>query len=98
MVQHPIYQPLDARKPRIEEETPRMEAGIDLFKIDNLSSEHIITGAKNLHSRWPKMALNERLNIVQVLVKNITLGKGEVSINLCYLPDFEEMTNEQRLL
>jgi site-specific DNA recombinase len=92
------YQPLDARKHQIEEEMPRMEAEIDLLKIDNLSSEHIITEAKDLHSRWPKMTLNERLNIVQVLVKNITIGKGDVSINLYYLPGFEEMTNEQRLL
>ncbi len=42
------------------------------------------------------MTLNERLNIVHVLVKNITIGKGEVSINPYCLPGFEEMTNEQR--
>jgi site-specific DNA recombinase len=93
-----IYQLLDARKHQIEEEMPRTEAEIDLLKIDSLSREHIITEAKDLHSRWPKMTLNERLNIVQVLVKNITIGKGDVSLNLYYLPGFEEMTNEQRLL
>jgi site-specific DNA recombinase len=92
------FQPLDTRKHQIEEEIPRVESEIDLLKIDGLSSEHIIAEARNLHARWPKMNAKDRRRIVESLVKNIKVGKGEIAINLYYLPTCEEMTIKQRTL
>lgn len=94
-----IFQPLDARKHQLEEEIPRVEAEVDLLKVDGLSSEHIMAEIKSLGTRWPEMSLEERFKIVELLVKEITIGKsGEISLNLYYLPGFEEMTNRQRML
>ena len=90
-----IYQPLDARKRQLEEEIPHVEAEVDLLKIDGLSSEQIMAEARDLHSRWPKMNHDERRRIVELLVKNVVIGHGEITLNLCYLPYFEEMTNRQ---
>ena len=92
------FQPLDARKHQIEEEIPRVESEIDLLKINGLSSEHIMAEARNLHARWPKMNAEDRRRIVESLVKSITVGKGEISINLYKLPTCEEMTIKQRTL
>lgn len=92
------YQPLDDRKHQLEEELARVEAEVDLLKVDEFSSEHIMAEAQDLHARWPKVTLEERRRIVELLVKDITIGDGEISFNLCYRPSFEEMTIKQRML
>jgi site-specific DNA recombinase len=93
-----IYQPLDARKRQIEVDIPRAEADVDLLKIDEFSTEQIMAEAHDFHSRWPKMNSEERRRIVELIVKSIVIGHGEITLNLCYLPSFEEMPNRQRML
>ena len=93
-----VFQPLDIRKSQIQEELPRLEAEVDLLKIDGLTSEHIIEEIKTLHSRWPSLAPDDRRRIVELLVESIVIGNGEITLNLCYLPTFEEMTNRQRIV
>jgi site-specific DNA recombinase len=93
-----VFQPLDIRKNQIHEELPRLEAEVDLLKIDGLSSEHIVEEIKTLHSRWPSLTREDRRRIVELLVKDIVIGNGEITLNLCYLPSFEEMTNRQRIV
>ena len=91
------YQPLDDRKHQIEDEIPRVEAEIDLSRVNEFSSEHIMAEARDLRSRWPKMSVDERRRIIELLVKNIVIDKDEITLNLCYLPSFEETTNRQRI-
>ena len=93
-----IYQPLDNRKKQIETDIPRAEAEVDMLTVKSLSSEQIMAEAHDLYSRWPSLNQDERRKIVEILVKNIIIGNGEITINLCYLPSFEEMTNGQRIL
>jgi site-specific DNA recombinase len=93
-----IYQPLDARKKQIEADIPRVEAEVDMLTVKSLSSEQIMAEARDLYSRWPKMNQDERRRIVEILVKTIVIGNGEITLNLCYLPSFEEMANGQRIL
>ena len=92
------YQPLDDRKHQLEDEIPRVEAELDVLKIDGLSTEQIMAEAKNMHSRWPTMTLEERRTLVELLVKDIIIGKTEITLNICYRPSFEEMTIKQRSL
>jgi len=54
------YQPIDARKRQIEAEIPRIEAEVDLAKVDEFSAEHIMAEATDLRARWPKMTSEER--------------------------------------
>jgi hypothetical protein len=42
------------------------------------------------------MGQNERRQMVEILLKSFIIGEGEISINLCYLPSFEDMANGQR--
>jgi site-specific DNA recombinase len=92
------YQPLDARKLQLEEEMPRVEAELALLKVDGLTSEYIMAEATDLHARWPKMAPDEKRKIVELLTQTIVIAKDGISLNLYYLPGFEEMTNGQRTL
>jgi len=93
-----IYQPLDTRKRQIEADIPRMEAEVDVLKIDGFSSEQIMVEARDFHSRWPKMDSEARRKIVEMIVKSIVIGRGEITLNLCYLPSFEGIANGQRML
>lgn len=91
-----IYDPLDGRKHQLEDEIPRVEAELDVLKVDSFSSEHIMAEAHDLHSRWPKMTQEERRRMTELLVKDIVVGKGEITLNICYIPSYEEMTIGQR--
>lgn len=93
-----IFQPLDARKHQIEEEIPRIEAELDLVKVNGLTTEHIMAEANDLHSRWPKMTAEGKRGMVELLVKTITVGKEDIHLSLYYIPSFEELTNRQRIL
>jgi len=92
------YQPLDDRKNQLEAEIPRIEADVDLLKVDSFSSEQIMAEARDLHSRWGSMGQEERRRIVELLVKDVIIAKEGITLNLCYLRSFEEMTNRQRTL
>jgi len=92
------YQPLDDRKSQLENEIPKVQAEIDVLRIDGITSEQVMTEAVGLHARWPKMTMNERRRIVELLVKDITIGREEIALNLCYRPSFEEMAIKQHTL
>jgi len=93
-----LYNPVDARKKQLEEEMPRVQAEVDLLQIDGFSSEYIMAEIDEIGTSWPTMTPDQRRNLVELLVKKITVGKGEIDISLCYVPTFKEMTNGQRLL
>ena len=91
------YQPLDARKVQIAEELPKLEADLDLLRTDGLNSEHIMQEAKDLHARWPKMSFEEKRKVVELLVRDIKIGDGEIELNLCYYPSCEDMANRAHI-
>jgi hypothetical protein len=69
-----------------------------MLAAKSLSSEQIMAEVRDLHSRWPNMNQNEWRKIVEILVTSIVISNGEITLNLCYLPTFEEMANGQRVL
>jgi site-specific DNA recombinase len=93
-----LYNPVDARKKQLEDEMPRVQSEVDLLQIDGLSSEYIMTEVKDIDACWPTMTPHERRNIVEILVKKVIVGQGQIDISLWYLPTFKEMTNGQRLV
>jgi site-specific DNA recombinase len=93
-----FYRPLEGRQKELEEEIPRLEAEVDVLKINHLSSDAILSEAKDLYGRWPHLNRDEKQKVVESITEKITIGKDEVSINLCYLPSSEEMTKWQREL
>jgi site-specific DNA recombinase len=85
------YRPLEARKRQLDEEIPTLQAELDVLQITQLSHEDIVVGAKDLYTRWPDLAHEEKRRIVEAITKRITIGKEEVSIDLLYEPSREEL-------
>lgn len=77
--------PLEERTRQLSEEIPRLQAEIDFLSIEHLSSEEVVSEARNLYSRWQDLTFEERRAIVETVVDRITVGKDEVEINLAYL-------------
>lgn len=80
------YDPLYARQKEMETQVAQAEAELDLLKVENLSSDHILMEGQTLADRWPKLAREDKRRIVEDLVNEITIGDDEVSIDLLYFP------------
>lgn len=94
-----FHRPLEERQKQLGEEIPRLQAEVDVLKINNLSGDKILSEAKDLHARWPHLNHEEKQRIIESITEKIIIGKDdEISITLCYLPSSEELTKEQRKL
>jgi site-specific DNA recombinase len=93
-----FYRPLDERRKQLNEEIPRLQAEVDLLKIDHLAADHVVSEARDLYSRWPRLERDEKHRIIESITEKIVIGRGEIDITLCHLPSSEELTKEQRKL
>jgi len=59
------YKPLEERHQQIEDQIPELQAEVDFLKIQFLSSDRILTEARDLYSRWPQLTKDEKRKIVE---------------------------------
>lgn len=85
------FQPIDERMKQVRSQLPELQAEVDFLKIQHLSSDQIIHEAKDLHARWPVLTFEEKRKIIETITEKITIGKSDISINLCYLPTASEL-------
>lgn len=78
--------PLEARRKQIDEQIPELQAEIDIMKISYLSSEEIVSEARDLYSRWLSIPFEERRAIVETITNRIEIGEDGVAIELYYMP------------
>jgi site-specific DNA recombinase len=93
-----FYNPLKARKAQLNEEIPRLQAEVDLIKINAMSADEIYREADTLYSRWPALEHADKIRIIDSLVDGIAIGTDEIDITLCYVDSSEEVTKGQRAL
>jgi site-specific DNA recombinase len=90
------FRPLEERVRQIDDQIPELQGEIDFLKIQYLSSDRILFEAKDLHSRWPELAQEEKRQIVENITDKILVGKEDINIHLCYLPSSENMAKRER--
>ncbi len=91
-----FYQPLQERRKQLEAAIPRLEAELDILKVESLSAEEIALQAQNLHHRWQAMQPEEKRELIEIITKEIIIGKDEITINYCYAPSSKEMAKRWR--
>lgn len=74
--------PLEARLKAIEAEEPALQAQIDVMRIQYLSSDEILSDARDFYTRWPEAPLEEKRQVVEAITDKIVIGKDEVEILL----------------
>src|SRR5215471_14012402 len=89
------YRPLEERSKQLEDELPKLQGELDFLKIKFISSDEVLTEAKDLYSHWPSMEPDAKRKIVENITDRITIGKDDVTIDLCYLPSSSEMMVEK---
>lgn len=89
-------QPLEDREKQLSDEVPRLQAEVDFMRIQLLSSSQIVAEAQDLFARWPELEFEEKRKIVENIVERIVVGKGDISLELCYVPSPAEITAERQ--
>jgi site-specific DNA recombinase len=93
------YTPLEARFKQLSDQLPEIQGDLDFLKIRALSGDEILAEARDLYSRWSDLSRDEKRKIIETVAEKITVGKDDVTIDLCYLPSPSEvMAEEQRNL
>lgn len=80
------FKPIETQKEQLESQLPEMEAEIDYLKIQNISADTVLRGAKDLYNRWNTMLFDEKRNIIEIITDKITIDNQNININLSYLP------------
>lgn len=92
-----VYKPLFARKKQLDDEIPKLQAELDLLKVNSVSADEVLAEASDLYTRWPKFERELKRRVVESITDKIVIGVDEVSINLAHIPSSrEELTKKQR--
>ena len=90
--------PAETQLNQLVAELPKLQAELDLLKVNNLSADEVLAEAQTLYSRWPELPTEDKRKIAESIVEKIVIGEGEIDITLSYLPSSEEMTKAQQQL
>jgi site-specific DNA recombinase len=90
------YNPLEERQKQIADQMPHLQGEIDFLKIQYLSSDEILTEARDIYSRWLELEQAEKRQIIENITEKIVIGKEDVAISLCYLPSSAEIMAERQ--
>jgi site-specific DNA recombinase len=93
-----FYMPAEVQLNQLVAELPKLQAELDLLKVNNLSADEVLSEAQSLYSRWPALPTEDRRKIAESIVEKIVIGQGEIDITLSYLPSSEQMTKSQQQL
>ena len=75
------YRPLEERLKQLEDEIPRLQGELDFLKIRLLSSDEVLSEARDLYGHWGKLTAEEKRKIVENITDKITVGEEEIAID-----------------
>jgi site-specific DNA recombinase len=81
-----FYKRLEERRKQLEESLPKVQAEIDLCKVNNLSAEEVVSEVQDLYQHWPSWEPEAKRAIVETITERIDIAKDETSTALCYIP------------
>jgi site-specific DNA recombinase len=87
---------LEERQQQINDELPALQADLDVIRINYLSSEEIISGAKDLYSRWHTLEHEEKRKIIETITERITISDDDIEISLNYLPSSDGRNRSEK--
>jgi site-specific DNA recombinase len=80
------HRPLAERRAQLEDELPRLQASLDVLKIDTISKAEAASEATTLATHWGTFSFDDKRAIIEAITEKIVIGNEEVAINLLYRP------------
>ncbi len=93
-----FYKPAEQRLNQLLAELPKLEAEVDLLKVNKLSADDVLHEANSLYDRWPSLPSQDKRKVVEALIEKLVIGNGELHITYSYLPSSEELCKSQQKL
>ena len=93
-----FFRPIEERQKQLDEEICRLQADIDVLKVDSFARDQVVNDAVYLQQTWPDLDQSEKRKIVECITNKIVIGESEVEIHLCYLPSSKDMSKRDRSL
>jgi site-specific DNA recombinase len=93
-----FYMPAEQRLNQLVAELPKLQAEVDLLKVNNLSADGVLSEAQGLYDRWPKLPTDDKRKIAESIIEKIVIGDREIDINFSCLPSSEELTKSHQQL
>ncbi len=87
-----LYRPLEEQLKELTISLPDLQGELDFMKIQIASQDETISEFQNLYKRWPSLTFDEKRLLVEHSVERISIGTGEIDIELGYLPGPSEVT------
>jgi site-specific DNA recombinase len=81
-----LYRPLEERLKQLKDELPRLQGALDFLRIEAVSRDEVLIGAKDLADHWPDLTFEEKRQIVDTFVTRVEIGDDEVSFTISGLP------------
>ncbi|HEV2691991.1 MAG TPA: recombinase family protein [Verrucomicrobiae bacterium] len=93
-----LYSPAEQRLKQLQAELPKLEAEVDLLRVNKLSAEDVIHESNTLYDRWPNLPTDDKRRVVEAIIEKITIGNGEIDITFSHVPSSEELCKSQSRL
>lgn len=93
-----FYMPVEQRLNQLKAELPKLQAEMDLLRVNNLSADEVLSEAQGLYDRWPKLPTEDKRKIAESIIEKVVIGDREIDITFSCLPSSEEMTKTQQQL
>jgi site-specific DNA recombinase len=95
-----FYGPAEERLKQLQAEQVRVQADVDIGRVNSFSVEAVLQEASDLQNRWPALSADEKRQIVESIVQSIIVDKDkqEIAITLSCLPTSVKTPNSQQHL
>jgi site-specific DNA recombinase len=93
-----FFRPIEEQQKQLDEEIAKLQADVDLLKVDSFSRDQVMNDAYYLQEAWPRLEGQEKRKIVECITNKIVISKDEIEIDLCYVPSSKDMSKRDRSL
>lgn len=88
----------EERQQQLEEEISKLQANVDLLKVESFSRQQVMNDPNYLQEAWPRLDQTENCKIIECVINKIVITRDEIEIDLCHLPSSEDMSKRDRSL
>jgi lysyl-tRNA synthetase class I len=83
--------PAEEQLNQLVAELPRLQGEVEVMKVNQISTEDVLSESDTLYNRWPALAIDDRRKIAETLCEKITIGDGKIRITFTGAPSSGEL-------